>query len=108
VVAYADDVAIFVTHHADFQVIRDAARLYEQASGARLNVQKSKVNALGGWNNTENDLGVEFVPNIWILGVTFTNTIEGATLASWSRVTTRVKAQAQYAFGRQPCPAQRV
>ena len=37
VVAYADDVTIFVTYASDFAIIEEAIRLYERASGARLN-----------------------------------------------------------------------
>jgi len=36
-VAYADEVTLFVTQH-DFRIIRDAVQRYEKASGARLNV----------------------------------------------------------------------
>jgi hypothetical protein len=106
VVAYAD-VTIFVTQHADFRVIRDAIQLYEKASGARLNVQKSKAIAIG-WNKNENDLGVNLVPNIRILGITFSNTIEEATYECWSRIITGVKAQAQHAYGPKLCLSQRV
>jgi len=37
VVAYADDVKIFVTSAADVAIIGEAIRLYERASGDRLN-----------------------------------------------------------------------
>jgi hypothetical protein len=46
-VAYADDVTIFVTFAADFAIIEEAILLYEQASGARLNIRKSKALAVG-------------------------------------------------------------
>ena len=46
-VAYADDVKIFVTSVADFAIIEEAIRLYERASGARLNPRKSKALAVG-------------------------------------------------------------
>jgi hypothetical protein len=43
VVAYADDVAVFVTAPNDFKFIHSAIRLYERASGARLYPKKSKA-----------------------------------------------------------------
>jgi len=49
VVAYADDVTIFVTSAADFAIIEEAIRLYKGASGARLNPRKSKAFAVGSW-----------------------------------------------------------
>ena len=48
VVAYADDVTIFVNSPTDLPVIHDAIQCYEKATGARLNTRKSKVLALGG------------------------------------------------------------
>ena len=45
-IAYAD-VTIFVTSIADFPII-EAFRLFERASGFRLNPRKSKAMAVGG------------------------------------------------------------
>jgi hypothetical protein len=47
VVAYADDVTIFVTHDAELAIVEEAINLFEKASGARLNPQKSKAIATG-------------------------------------------------------------
>jgi len=46
VVAYADDVTIFVTSPTDLPVIHDAIQCYEKATGARLNTRKSKALAV--------------------------------------------------------------
>jgi hypothetical protein len=40
VIAYADDVTVFVTNPGDFQAIQQAIHLYERATGARLNPRK--------------------------------------------------------------------
>jgi hypothetical protein len=48
VVAYADNVTIFLTSD-DIRTIQDAIRCYEAASGARLNVEKSKAMTIGSW-----------------------------------------------------------
>jgi hypothetical protein len=106
-VAYAD-VTIFVTKHYDFRVIRDAIQLYEKTSVTRLNVHTSNTMAVGGWNGTPKDLGVDFVPHIRTLGVTFSNKTEGTADISWSRTTEQVKAQAQQACGRNLSLAQRI
>ena len=108
VVAYADDVTIFVTQREDFRVIRDDIQHFQMASGARLNIQKSKALEVGGWTGTENELGVDFVSNMRILGITFINTIDGAANNSWSRTTSQVKAQAQHAYARNLCLVQRI
>ena len=52
VVAYADDVTIFVTAPTDVPVIQDAIQCYEKANGARLNTRKSKALAVDRWCTT--------------------------------------------------------
>ena len=42
VMAYADDVTIFVMAPADIQITRDLLLIYERAKGVCLNIQKSK------------------------------------------------------------------
>ena len=76
VVAYADDVTIFVTSPTDLPVIHDAIQCYEKATGARLNTRKSKALAVGGWSTTMAPLGIVYANEIKILGVTFSSTIE--------------------------------
>ena len=99
VVAYADDVPIFVTQRDEFRIIQDTLQRYEQATGARLNIQKSKALAIG-WNDTGNDLGVDFVQKMRLLGIIFSATIEGTAHNSWSRTATQIRSQAQQAYGR--------
>jgi hypothetical protein len=41
VVAYADDVTVFLTTMADFHIVKDAIHQFETASGARLKPRKS-------------------------------------------------------------------
>jgi hypothetical protein len=107
VVAYADDVTIFLTKAEEFRRVREAIELYEKASGARLNIRKSKALAIEGWENTDNELGVEFQQTIKILGITFSNTTDRAMHENWEQLTRRVKAQAKNVYGRDLCIAQR-
>jgi len=72
----------------------------KKASGARLNILKSKGLAVGEWKGTENDLGVNFVSNVRILGITFSNTMEGTGHISWPRTITQIKGHTQHAYGR--------
>ena len=43
VLAYADDVTVFVTHPAEFVTIRQTIQCFEKATGALLNPSKSKA-----------------------------------------------------------------
>ena len=72
VIVYAD-VTIFVTSIAGFPII-EANRLFERASGARLNPKKSKAIAVGGWCTHETVLGIDHT-HATILGITFLSTI---------------------------------
>jgi hypothetical protein len=47
IVAYADDVIIFVSSVADFAIIEEALRHFERASGTTINPRKSKALAVG-------------------------------------------------------------
>jgi hypothetical protein len=49
VIAYADDVTVFVTNPEAFITTQQAVRAYERATGARLYPRKSKALAFGAW-----------------------------------------------------------
>jgi hypothetical protein len=51
--AYADDVTILLTSRADVVQMTEAIRVYERATGARLNPVKTKVITIGVWDTTE-------------------------------------------------------
>ena len=67
VVAYADDVPIFVSSVTDFAAMEEALRLYEQASGACINPTKSRALAIGGWRAQETILEIAYYPSVTIL-----------------------------------------
>ena len=60
VIAYADDVTIFVTLVDDFPIIEKTISLFERASGARLHPRNSKALAVGGWCIRETVLEIDY------------------------------------------------
>jgi len=52
VVAYAEDVTIFMTIPTDIIKIQEAIHCFEAASGARVNIQKSRELAFGFWDKS--------------------------------------------------------
>jgi len=46
-VAYADDITLFVTDPNDIPALAETVRRYEKATGARVNIRKSKAMAAG-------------------------------------------------------------
>jgi hypothetical protein len=107
-VAYADDVALFVTSPKELPIIRDIINTFEKASGARLNPHKSKALAIARWDATDTGLNIDFQPSIKILGITFTSTIARSAQLCWETMTSLIQAQARLAYGRKLCIAQRV
>jgi hypothetical protein len=76
VITYADDVTVFVTKPKEFRIIQDTVRWFEKPSGAYLNIMKTKAIAIGGWETSGNDLGVEYHRNVKILGIHFRSSMD--------------------------------
>jgi hypothetical protein len=100
VVAYADDIPILVTTPEDIPATRDAIRTYERATGASLNVRKSKAMAVGAWDATIDMMSISYYKEMRILGASFTSTVARSGDISWARVTGKVRALARDVYGR--------
>jgi hypothetical protein len=83
-VAYENDVSIFLTTPEDFTKISDAIRCYERATGAVLNVSKSQALAVGTWDNTWRVLDIPYSAEIKVRGFRMTNTIAQSGISSWT------------------------
>jgi len=79
VVAYADDITVFLTTMADFHIVQDTIQQFERASGVRLNPRKSRVLPIGRWPAPNNFLSISSQHHVKILGVHF-----GAPYDRWS------------------------
>jgi hypothetical protein len=101
VVAYADDITIFVTAPEDIPAISDAKRTYERATGAMLNMRKSKSMAVGAWDTTIDMIGISYCKEMRILGASFTSTVAQSGDISWARVTGKVRALTRDSYGRE-------
>jgi hypothetical protein len=108
VLAYSDDVIVFVTQPAVFTTIPKAVRRYELAIGASLNTHKSKSMAVGTWKESETILGIEFHDRVHILDVTLGPTIAFASTDSWKNVISNVRAEARKFYARNLCLVQRI
>jgi hypothetical protein len=106
VVAYADNVTLLVSSPNELPIIMDSIQTFEKASGAQINLHKSKALAIAGWDTTNNRTGIDFSPQIKILGVTFTSSIARSTQLSWDPLINVVRAQARLAYARNLCIAQ--
>jgi hypothetical protein len=107
-VAYADDINIFVTTPTDIPIISDAIKCYKKATGARLNTRKSKVLVVGGWGTSMDTLNIKYHAEIKILGVKFASTTEHSMNNSWANLTGKVRAQPGDTYGRDVSLSQRI
>jgi hypothetical protein len=98
VVAYADDVTIFLTSRNDIPTIEDAIRIFEEASGAHINTHKSNTLPTWTWNTTINIIVIQYQPHVQILGKHFWNKIQKSIQATWTQLTGRVRKQAKEAY----------
>ena len=108
VVAYKDEVTLFVTAPANIPIIREAIQCYERASGARLNIRKSKALAVGAWDNTTKVLDIPHYDEVQILGFSTASTGEKSAITSWTKLTARPREQARGAYERELCLSQRI
>jgi hypothetical protein len=75
IVAYADDVTIFLTPTDDLSTVQEAIHQFEKASGAQLNMRKSRALPIGRWPAPDNILGVPCQRHVRILGIHFWGTL---------------------------------
>jgi hypothetical protein len=83
-------------------------RWFEKASGAHLNITKTKVIAIGGWESSGNDLGVEYHQTVKILGIHFRSKRKQSMQGKWTLQTARIKTNAKQAYIRELYLAQRI
>jgi hypothetical protein len=100
VLAYADDVSIFITSPADIPKVRDVIGCYAKAPGTTINTTKSKILALGTWDTRLNILDVPYKDTLTILGMKLSNYIALSSEPSWAQTTAKIKAKAQNDYSR--------
>jgi len=94
--AYTDDVILFVTTPTDIPKPQEAIHCYEAASGARVTIQKSRSIAFGTWDKSIEIMNIPYHDTATILGFQI---LESA-LASWTKTSVKIRAQAQGAYRR--------
>jgi hypothetical protein len=70
-VAYADDVTVILTNPTDVRKLQRILQLYEQATGATLNWDKTSGVPIGRWDTTQDIGGARYTETTKILGIYF-------------------------------------
>jgi len=99
-VAYADNTTVFLTSPAVVQKLQVALRTYEEATGAKINLQNSRALAVGGWDTSSKIMDIPYHTGIKILGFHFTDRTNAANKENWRNVSSIVHASAQDAYYR--------
>ena len=94
VTAYADDVTIFLSTPDDIGKLHDILNTYEAATGAMVNMTKSRALALGTWDTPLKIMDIPCHTGVQILGYHFTNKVNTSAKETWSMVTEKVRALA--------------
>jgi hypothetical protein len=107
VVAYADDISILVTT-PDTTIVKDAVQCFERATGAVLNISKSKALAVGTRGTSRMVMDIPYSDEIKVLGFRMTKSLAQPGTASWTRITTLIRNQARDVYCRDLVMAQRI
>lgn len=89
---YADDITVFLTTEASFHALNDELEIYQSASNARLNRDKSVGKWLGKWKRQENPLQIQWsTTQIKILGLLFSPSYYDDMTENWAIVLQRLR-----------------
>jgi len=95
VVAYADDVTIFITEPSDIPQLQEAICCYEVALGARVNFRKSRAIAFGSWDKSIEIMDIPHHDTVQILGFQIKSAVRESALANWTKTSAKIWSQAQ-------------
>jgi len=82
VITYAEDVTLLLKSPSGISKLQAILDQYGKASGAKINIQNSKVVAVGMWDTTVNIMGIPYHENVKILGIHFTSTTSQSAMNS--------------------------
>jgi len=78
VVAYADDVTIFVTSPTDISKTQEALRCFEEPSGAKINIGKSRALAISPWDTSIGSMDIAYHTEAKHMGFHITSKVQGS------------------------------
>jgi len=99
-VAYADDITIFLTRPEEIPKLQEILYTKQKASGAHINMDKSRAMAIGEWDATRRIINIPYYGEITILGFTFKSKSNIANKDQWHRIISQVRAITQDAYYR--------
>ena len=98
VITYAEDVTLLVTSLSELPRFRTIIDQYGAASGAKINISKSKALAVGEWDTSVDIIGIQYHREMKIRGAHFTNSVKQSAQKSWTKLTGVLRSQAINAY----------
>jgi len=89
IVAYANDVTIFITEPSDIPKLQEAIYCYEAASGVQVNYRISRAIALRSWDKSIEIMDIPYYDTVQILSFQIKSTVRESALASWTKTTAK-------------------
>jgi endonuclease/exonuclease/phosphatase family metal-dependent hydrolase len=90
--AYADDTAFTLTTKSSIKQITDTFLDYGEASGTKINLEKTKIMGLGQWKNKQNyPLNLTATNQLKIYGITHHNNPLDTNVEEWKEITGKIK-----------------
>jgi hypothetical protein len=90
-VAYADDVTVILTDPTDVRKLQHILHVYEQATGATLNWDKTSGVLFGRWDTTQDIGGARYTETAKILGIHFGTNIGETIDNTWKDKVQKVR-----------------
>jgi hypothetical protein len=90
---HADDSTLFFMYEQEVSLALELIRNYEVATGARLNLRKSKALAVVSWDISVFGMDVHYYQDITILGVRFAQPVMNSSTLSWAITTRKMKGE---------------
>ena len=100
VIAYADDITVLLTSPEEIDTVMTIIQQYERATGAKLNLGKSKALATGAWAPAANRYNIQYREQIQVLGFPLTKETNRMHRLSWEQTVRKISIQAKDAYHR--------
>jgi len=101
VLAFADDTNFFVKNTNSVGKIVCMFQQFGRASGSLINVNKTKIMGIGEGLTFGNDNTIEVVPEIKILGIYYTNSINQNSPENWAHLMVQIESKIKKIYYKQ-------
>jgi hypothetical protein len=91
IIACAGDVTILVTSPSGIQKIHDALHSYEEATGEKVNIRKSRTVPIKSWNTSLRIMDIPYYSETKLLEIHITSTIQASSLRIWTFTTAKIE-----------------